>query len=910
MPSELSASAHSSQPNETPQLSPPSGSSGVPTPAAAKGASTDETSDVVRETCAAVSAYYRRMFLDALSTVEGHKLLVLEDSLASPVSHIVDASSLQQHGVDRCFALKAVPICLASVPQQTAVAPTVLFFCRPRLSRLPLIIQHINYIESSFPQAQASLKAAGGLQGVATRAPQGVSQPTSSDAVLWRYPLPPASSQSGRKYVVVLVSEPSDYIASELRRLLSACTPAAPAAATGAANGASSLPAAAAALISNLGNSLLPLGATNSAAAGNPFSSSSGSSSVSPDCVVVTHCPLRLFPVDRDVLSLEIPNFFRAYHGQGDVSLCRSVAAAIDVLQEQQQQQLIPNLRCIGSAAKAVSDFLILKRKQQQQKQRLQDPCLNLIAGPKEPVALQVPPVYSVLDAEDCGVSPSGVSAGCSLAPGAEVGDAASASGCTGQAALALPHLLHMLVLFDRRVDLVSPLCTDFTYQGLLDSILGVDGTGVEVPKHILQQQQQQQQQQPQQQLCEPLPGSGSSSSSPGPGSSILIERGRGQRVSLAGDSLFMSLRDCHQSLVGSKLHKIASEIKETYIQKDGLRTIEDISCFMTKFKRKQQEHASLSLHVKLASFVSAVFKDPNFHNRLCLEDKLLQGSGGGGPAALLPGQQRSNNLGEAFDRLIDESAATEAAAASGCCSAAATTLDEVYRLLCLASVTGGGLKPTQLKPLLHGLVQQHGVRELRRIAYLQRVGLLREQNSQKKAKGAAAAVGPEAWRFVRDKCQLMLEENEAMQGIAYVCSGYSPLSVRLLQLLHETPLGWRAIPDVLNSMWGPALEIRQQQPQPPALQQLQSPVTQQKQQLQGEGSNTPSAPPLLVLVLYIGGVSHAEIAAIRRLNELERDGKVKADRRPPNTRIQYLILTTEIINTRQLFHSMIDDVD
>lgn len=132
----------------------------------------------------------------------------------------------------------------------------------------------------------------------------------------------------------------------------------------------------------------------------------------------------------------------------------------------------------------------------------------------------------------------------------------------------------------------------------------------------------------------------------------------------------------------------------------------------------------------------------------------------------------------------------------------------------------------------------------------------------------------------------------------------------RLLQLLHETPLGWRAIPDVLNSMWGPALEIRQQQPQPPALQQLQSPVTQQKQQLQGEGSNTPSAPPLLVLVLYIGGVSHAEIAAIRRLNELERDGKVKADRRPPNTRIQYLILTTEIINTRQLFHSMIDDVD
>lgn len=140
--------------------------------------------------------------------------------------------------------------------------------------------------------------------------------------------------------------------------------------------------------------------------------------------------------------------------------------------------------------------------------------------------------------------------------------------------------------------------------------------------------------------------------------------------------------------------------------------------------------------------------------------------------------------------------------------------------------------------------------------------------------------------------------------------------------MLHETPLGWRAIPDVLNSLWGPALEIRQQQ-QPQLGQQQRAAQQRQQQQhrLQGssgaeedegtgEGSSAAAPPPLLVLMFYIGGVSHAEIAAIRRLNEMELQGNVKAERRPENTRVQYLIITTEILNTRQLFRSMIEDVD
>ena len=39
-----------------------------------------------------------------------------------------------------------------------------------------------------------------------------------------------------------------------------------------------------------------------------------------------------------------------------------------------------------------------------------------------------------------------------------------------------------MIVLIDRDVDMVTPLCTQLTYEGLIDEIIGVQNGSVEVP--------------------------------------------------------------------------------------------------------------------------------------------------------------------------------------------------------------------------------------------------------------------------------------------------------------------------------------------------------------------------------------------------------------------------------------------
>nr|XP_038945652.1 vacuolar protein sorting-associated protein 33A isoform X1 [Rattus norvegicus] len=99
---------------------------------------------------------------------------------------------------------------------------------------------------------------------------------------------------------------------------------------------------------------------------------------------------------------------------------------------------------------------------------------------------------------------------------------------------------------------------------------------------------------------------------------------------------------------------------------------------------------------------------------------------------------------------------------------------------------------------------------------------------------------------------------------ISYVYSGYAPLSVRLAQLLSRP--GWRSIEEVLRILPGPHFEERQ--PLPTGLQKKRQP---------GENRVT--------LVFFLGGVTFAEIAALRFLSQLEDGGT------------EYVIATTKLIN-------------
>merc|ERR1712139_617878 len=78
-----------------------------------------------------------------------------------------------------------------------------------------------------------------------------------------------------------------------------------------------------------------------------------------------------------------------------------------------------------------------------------------------------------------------------------------------------------------------------------------------------------------------------------------------------------------------------------------------------------------------------------------------------------------------------------------------------------------------------------------------------------------------------------------------------------------------------------------------PALKLLAGPSRMLKQPVDPGTGEEDSSQPKVCLVVFVGGVTYGEVAALRRLSELE-EGRRK-----------FLIMTTEFTNTKKFFESL-----
>ncbi|XP_013786705.1 vacuolar protein sorting-associated protein 33A-like [Limulus polyphemus] len=115
---------------------------------------------------------------------------------------------------------------------------------------------------------------------------------------------------------------------------------------------------------------------------------------------------------------------------------------------------------------------------------------------------------------------------------------------------------------------------------------------------------------------------------------------------------------------------------------------------------------------------------------------------------------------------------------------------------------------------------------------------------------------------------------------IAYVHSGYAPLSVRLIQFLAQP--GWRAITDVLSQLPGPTVEEIQQ-----------IPVGLRKRRGSGSSIQSNMEDPKVTLVFFLGGCTLSEISALRFLSQQD------------DAAVEYIVATTKIINGGTFLQSL-----
>jgi len=427
-------------------------------------------------------------------------------------------------------------------------------------------------------------------------------------------------------------------------------------------------------------------------------------------------------------------------------------------------------------------------------------------------------------------------------------------------------HSVESLIIIDRGVDFPTVLLTQLTYEGLIDEEYGINSNQVEIDSSIAG--------------APPLQVSQASSSSSAAAQTSSLKR----KIILDGsDALYGTLRDANCAVVGPILNKVARRLQTTYDNRNtSAKSVNELREFVSKLPGYQAEHASLKLHTNLAEDIIKKTRSEIFTRLLEVQQNIAAGAD--------PTTQHDN-----IEELIARN----------------VPLPKVLRLLCLESTMSEGLRQRDLENFKRSVIQGYGHQHLLTLSALEKMGLLEPRLGGPFSSGGAQPGTITNYTLVRKNLHLIFDEvNEAEpDDIAYVFSGYSPLSVRLVQCILQkhyllsltaprgatnqgtaasnASIGWKPFEDIIKQVRGTTFDETQTG---------EEKAVRARQMLNGSSHGDMGK---TVIVFFLGGVSRAEIAALRFVaKQLREEGRAR----------RLLICTTNIINGNLMMGAALEE--
>ncbi|KAI8970174.1 Sec1-like protein [Mycotypha africana] len=453
---------------------------------------------------------------------------------------------------------------------------------------------------------------------------------------------------------------------------------------------------------------------------------------------------------------------------------------------------------------------------------------------------------------------------------------------------------IDQIIILDRSVDLITPLCTELTYEGLIDEILGIKHCFVELDASLINPSQQQQQQQQNQKAFQQQQQSSNTSSAANASK-------KKKYVLNSSDKLFGQLRDQNFAVVGGKLNKIAKRINENYEERHNAKTVAQIRDFVGRLSELQQEHQSLKIHTGIAEEIISHTVTDEFNRVLEVQQNVVAGID-------------SIKEAEYIEEMIDKQ----------------KPLVQVLRLLCLISLTQGGLKQKNFDHFEREIVQTYGYEHIETLHRLTKLGLwIKKTNTTPRSTFAQC----------RRSLRLIVDDVNELHpnDISYVYSGYAPMSIRLVQAAmqklsgigsHQASSGtaslfsyvgqstanfiqlnngntsnsssinngtshsnndsdyshtWRGSEEILKLLPGQAFDIKQTVDYGTA--ETNAAMERVKRHNLNHGKTT--------IIFFLGGCTHTEVSAIRFLAQHD-EGR------------DYLVATTQLINGNSILSPII----
>jgi len=293
-----------------------------------------------------------------------------------------------------------------------------------------------------------------------------------------------------------------------------------------------------------------------------------------------------------------------------------------------------------------------------------------------------------------------------------------------------------------------------------------------------------------------------------------------------------------------------------------------------------QAEQQSLKIHTGLAEEIMKHTRTDQFSRLLEIQQNLAAGAD--------PSSQH-----DAIEELIARDA----------------PITEVLRILCLESCISGGIKPRELEAFKKMILQAYGYQHILTLDALEKLQLLLSRSSPMASMipmtGGPANTGTKTnYTYLRKALRLIVDEvNEHdPNDIAYVYSGYAPLSVRLVQCILQKQYltsitrggsannaavatggpsqGWRGFDDAVKHVRGQTFD---------EVQKGEDKAVKARSLLSGSGDKK------TVFVVFLGGITFTEIAALRFIAKKEEARK------------QIIICTTSIISGNKIMDTAIE---
>lgn len=489
--------------------------------------------------------------------------------------------------------------------------------------------------------------------------------------------------------------------------------------------------------------------------------------------VNVAELPLTFFPIEKDVLSLELDDSFKDLYLSKDVTPNFLMAKAL--MEVQQNHGLFPRIIGKGDNAKRVADLLGRMRQE-------------LLAG------------EDASETNRPGLTPSTTN--------------------------------ESLIIIDREVDFVTPLLTQLTYEGLIDEVFEIQNNQTKVDTTIVGAPAQ---------------------------SSAATSQSRKRTIQLdSSDKLYDQLRDANFAIVGGLLNKVArrlQQVQSEYETKHKSKTIAELKDFVGQLPGIQQEHQSARIHTGLAEEIIKHTRTDQFKGLLEVQQNLAAGHE--------PSQQ--------VDK-IEELVARDA------------PLRETLRLLCIYSCISGGIKPRDYDQFRRLILQGYGHQHLLTLNNVEKLQLFLPRTSPLAGMiPMAGNAGPSGnktnYTYLRKQLRLVVDEvqEEDPNDVSYVYSGYAPLSIRLVQCILQKQYllgvtrsggmggantgsanthGWHGFDDAVKHVRGQTFY---------ELQTGEDKAVKARALLSGSGKEQ------TVFVVFVGGITFTEIAALRFIAKQEQ---------------------------------------